>query len=106
MTGVQSDAVVVYSVIESDDGRQYRVDDIVTVFDEDELETKKANLGFVKPGLGPHGVLVPPSGRKAYIAVTGHDQVVVLDIATNEITGRIDTPAFPFFLSTQRPGGN
>jgi YVTN family beta-propeller protein len=36
------------------------------------------------------GVLIPPDGGRAYVAVTGDNQIAVIDLKTLEVTGRIE----------------
>jgi YVTN family beta-propeller protein len=48
----------------------------------------------VKLGRGTEGILVTPSGSRAYVAVNGENYVAVIDLKTLEVTGRIaaDSP--------------
>jgi YVTN family beta-propeller protein len=43
----------------------------------------------IKLGTAPEGILVPPGGSRAYIAVNGDNQVAVLDLASLEVVARI-----------------
>ena len=43
----------------------------------------------IKLGAAPEGILVPPGGSRAYIAVNGDNQVAVLDLAKLEVVARI-----------------
>ena len=43
----------------------------------------------------PIGVLVEPSGRRAYVANAAADAVVVIDVATWKVVARIETGAEP-----------
>lgn len=53
-------------------------------------EVKRLNLGRQ-----PEGILIPPDGARAYIAVAGEKAVAVLDLKTLEVTARISTGAGP-----------
>jgi YVTN family beta-propeller protein len=43
----------------------------------------------IKLGTAPEGILLPPGGSRAYIAVNGDNQVAVLDLASLEVVARI-----------------
>jgi YVTN family beta-propeller protein len=43
----------------------------------------------IKLGAAPEGILVPPGGSRAYIAVNGDNHVAVLDLAKLEVIARI-----------------
>ena len=49
----------------------------------------------LKPGRTPEGVLFPPGGGDAYIALAGDDQIAVVDLRTLEVTRRIATGKGP-----------
>ena len=49
-------------------------------------EVKRLNLGRQ-----PEGILIPPDGTRAYVAVAGEKMVAVLDLKTLEVTARIST---------------
>ncbi len=49
-------------------------------------EIKRLNLGRQ-----PEGILVPPDGSRAYVALAGEKTVAVLDLKTLEVTARIST---------------
>lgn len=49
-------------------------------------EVKRLNLGRQ-----PEGILIPPDGTRAYVAVAGEKTVAVLDLKTLEVTARIST---------------
>lgn len=53
-------------------------------------EVKRLNLGRQ-----PEGILIPPDGARAYIAVAGEKAVAVLDLKNLEVTARISTGAGP-----------
>ena len=53
-------------------------------------ELKRINLGHQ-----PAGILVEPSGARAYIAVTGDDSVAVVDLKTFDLAARIQTGKGP-----------
>jgi YVTN family beta-propeller protein len=46
-------------------------------------------------GKSPEGVLVPPSGSRAFVAVTGDDNVAVIDVNKWEVERRIQTGKGP-----------
>jgi YVTN family beta-propeller protein len=46
-------------------------------------------------GRQPAGILIPPGGARAYVAVTGDNYVAILDLATLEVNGRIEPGAGP-----------
>jgi YVTN family beta-propeller protein len=43
----------------------------------------------VKIGRGAAGILIQPDGLRAYVACTPDDYVVVIDVKSLEITGKI-----------------
>jgi YVTN family beta-propeller protein len=45
----------------------------------------------MKLGKNPAGILVAPDGARAYVAVTGDDNVAVIDLKTLDLTARIPT---------------
>lgn len=49
-------------------------------------EVKRLNLGRQ-----PEGILIPPDGTRAYVAIAGEKTVAVLDLKTLEVTARIST---------------
>ncbi len=49
-------------------------------------EIKRLNVGRQ-----PEGILIPPDGSRAYVAVAGDKNVTVLDLKTLEVTARIST---------------
>jgi YVTN family beta-propeller protein len=53
-------------------------------------ETKRLALGRM-----PEGILIPPAGNKAYVAVAGDGVVAVVDLTTLEVTGKIETGKGP-----------
>lgn len=53
-------------------------------------ELKRLNLGRQ-----PEGILIPPEGGHAYVAVAGEKAVGVLDLKTLQVTARISTGAGP-----------
>jgi YVTN family beta-propeller protein len=48
-------------------------------------------LKRIPVGKQPAGILVEPGGGRAYIAVTGDNNVVIFDLKKLEIAGRIQT---------------
>jgi YVTN family beta-propeller protein len=59
-----------------------------------ERATKK-ELKRIKMGRSPAGILVQPDSSRAYVAVTGDDNVAVIDLKTFDLTARINTGAGP-----------
>ena len=49
--------------------------------------TERARL---KLGRSPTGILVPPTGNEAFIAVSGENHIAVVDLATHKVTRRIN----------------
>ena len=45
----------------------------------------------LKLGKGPEGILIVPDGSKAFVAVSGDNKVVVLDLKKLEVTGTFET---------------
>jgi YVTN family beta-propeller protein len=60
-------------------------------------EIKQLNLGGFAAG-----ILIPPGGSRAYIAVSSKDKVVVLDLKTLEVTGEVATGKGPDGLAWAR----
>ena len=59
-----------------------------------ERETRK-ELKRLKLGKEPAGILIVPDGSKAYVAVTGDDNVAVIDLRTLELVDRLTTGTGP-----------
>jgi YVTN family beta-propeller protein len=53
-------------------------------------ERKRIMLGRM-----PEGILIPPDGTKAYVAVAGDGLVAIVDLRTLEVTGKINTGKGP-----------
>lgn len=104
VSGVQSDAITVHTP--NDDFTDYRITDIITIWNEGMQKDNTIDREYIKPGLGPHGCFVSPYRNEAYVTHTGRDQLVVIDMETHEITHRVDTPAYPFFSDQQYEYGN
>ena len=49
----------------------------------------------MKLGRSPEGILIPPDGSRAYVAVAGENNVAVIDLKTLEVTGRISVGSGP-----------
>jgi YVTN family beta-propeller protein len=43
----------------------------------------------------PEGILIPPSGGHAYVAVNGDNHVAVIDLKTWQVTKKITTGVGP-----------
>ena len=77
------------------DGKQVFITDpggeAVIVVDAGERKPiKRLNLGR-----GPEGILMPPDGLHAYVAVAGDNNIAVVDLKTLELTDRIPTGRDP-----------
>jgi YVTN family beta-propeller protein len=59
-----------------------------------ERETRK-DLKRVKLGSQPAGILIPPDGARAYVAVTGDNNIAVIDLKSFELADRISTGQNP-----------
>ena len=49
----------------------------------------------IKLGRSPEGILIPPDGSRAYVAVAGENHVAVIDLNTLAVSGRISTGSGP-----------
>jgi YVTN family beta-propeller protein len=59
-----------------------------------ERATKK-ELKRIKMGNSPAGILIEPDSSRAYVAVTGDNNVAVIDLKTFDLTARINTGTGP-----------
>jgi YVTN family beta-propeller protein len=59
-----------------------------------ERATKK-ELKRIKMGNSPAGILIEPDSSRAYVAVTGDNNVAVIDLKTFDLTARISTGTGP-----------
>jgi YVTN family beta-propeller protein len=59
-----------------------------------ERATRK-DVKRIKLGSQPAGILIPPDGARAYVAVTGDNNIAVIDLKTFDLTGRISTGENP-----------
>lgn len=59
-----------------------------------ERDTKK-DLARIKLGRQPAGILITPDSTRAYVAVTGDNNVAVINLATLEIADRLQTGTGP-----------
>jgi YVTN family beta-propeller protein len=59
-----------------------------------ERATRK-ELKKIKLGRQPAGILVTPDSAKAYVAVTGDDNVAVIDLKTLDLADRLKTGSGP-----------
>lgn len=64
--------------------------DLVVLDAASRKEVKQLNLGG-----GSAGILIPPDGRDAYVAVSANDKVAVVDLKTPEVTGYISAGKQP-----------
>lgn len=77
------------------DGRQVLISDLGTgdlvVVDSNTRQAiKRIGLGH-----GAAGILIPPDGARAFVAVSRDNYIAVLDLKTLAVTGRIDTGVGP-----------
>src|SRR5262249_13359913 len=63
---------------------------VVVIDVETHKEIKKFNLGG-----GSAGILIPPDGSRAYVAVSAKDKVVAIDLQKLEIVGELPTGKNP-----------
>ena len=73
------------------DGRQVLISDLdagdlVVIDARTRQVTKRLPLGRM-----PEGILIPPAGTHAYVAVTGDDRVAIVDLKTLSVTGTVAT---------------
>jgi YVTN family beta-propeller protein len=52
-------------------------------------------LKRIAAGKAPEGILIEPGGSRAYVAVSGDNQVAVLNVLTWEVTDRFSTGMGP-----------
>jgi YVTN family beta-propeller protein len=52
-------------------------------------------IDHIALGKAPEGILIPPTGGVAYVAVNGDDVVAVIDLKTWRVTKKISTGAGP-----------
>ena len=64
--------------------------DLIVLNAEGRKEVERLNLGR-----GVAGILIPPDGSKAYVAVSPENQIAVVDLKTSSVTGRISTGGGP-----------
>jgi len=55
----------------------------------------RKEFGLVKIGHGAAGILMDPDGRRAFIACSPDNYVVILDLKTLEVTGHLDVGRQP-----------
>jgi DNA-binding beta-propeller fold protein YncE len=53
------------------------------------------DLKRIKLGSQPAGILIPPDGARAYVAVTGDSNIAVIDLKTLDLVDRIVTELNP-----------
>ena len=57
----------------------------ITVFDKKAMQV----VGVIATGRGPRGMALDQISRKAYVALSGHDAVEVIDVAAGRVTNRV-----------------
>jgi YVTN family beta-propeller protein len=77
------------------DGKRVLISDLdagqlVVVDAASRKEVKRLPLGRM-----PEGILIPPDGAKAYVAVAGDGIVAIVDLKTLQVTGKIETGKGP-----------
>ena len=55
----------------------------------------RKDLKRIKLGSQPAGILIPPDGARAYVAVTGDNNIAVIDLKTFDLVDRISTGQNP-----------
>lgn len=50
----------------------------------------RAERARLKLGRSPTGILVPPTGNEAFVAVSGENHIAVVDLGTHQVTRRIN----------------
>jgi len=60
--------------------------DLIVVDAHLRKETKRISLGH-----GVAGILIPPDGARAFVAVSRDNYIAVVDLSTLAVTGRIET---------------
>ena len=71
----------------------------MTVFDV----AGRKEVKRIATGAAPVGILVEPSGKRAFVANTAADKVSVLDLATLEVVGTIAAGREPDGLALAAP---
>lgn len=56
---------------------------------------KRAVTKRLRVGLMPEGILVPPEGDRFYVALTGEDRVVAIDVKTLNVVQTITSGRGP-----------
>src|SRR5262245_10034405 len=69
---------------------RYEAGDLVVVDTATRREFKRLPLGKM-----PEGVLIPPTGGRAYVAVNGDNHVAVIDLKTWQVVNKISTGTGP-----------
>jgi YVTN family beta-propeller protein len=75
-------------------------DDAVAVIDT----TQNRVVATIPVPKGPHGLVVTPDGRKAYVSSDGASTVSVIDTASDRVTGSIDVGPNPHGLAMSSDG--
>jgi YVTN family beta-propeller protein len=57
--------------------------------------TARSVVKRVPLGHGASGILIPPGGARAYVALTGDNAIAVIDLATLTEVGRLNTGSGP-----------
>src|SRR5437016_1460904 len=65
--------------------------DDVTIIDSASLTV----VGSIKTGDNPHGLITSPDRRTLYISVEGTDELISVDIATNQVKSRVKVGRAP-----------
>ena len=60
-------------------------------------------LKRVAIGKSPEGILIEPGGERAYVAVTGQNEIAVFDLKTLAVIRRIQTGKGPDGMAWVRP---
>ena len=77
------------------DGKTVLISDITTgelVVVDVATQKPRATLAL---GAGASGILIPPAGGRAYVALAGEKRIAVVELATMEVSDRIETGRGP-----------
>src|SRR5436190_11665596 len=85
------------------DGKRVLISDLeggeLVVLDRaDRKQVKRMKLGR-----SPEGILIPPDGLRAYVAIAGDNHVAIIDLQTLEVTGHIATGSGPDGMAWAQP---
>src|SRR4026208_463406 len=76
-------------------------DDAVAVIDT----AQNRVVGTIRVPKGPHGLVIPPGGRKVYVSSDGASAVSVIDTGSDRVVASIDVGANSHGLAVSGGGG-